>query len=130
MITCTVRMAFVLGPREQALQVLRSLKGPVRSHPGCAQTLLMHDVDDDSVITWVSRWRNRDALDRHLRSAHFRRLMAVMELAAEHPEVLFESGGELRGLDLIHEVIGRAEDPRVPHVSDLDPNIPTGKERP
>ena len=77
MITCTLRMAFARAPRDQALQVLRSLKGPVRSQPGCAQTLLMHDVHDDSVITWVSRWHSRDALDRHLRSAHFRRLLAV-----------------------------------------------------
>jgi len=125
MITCTLRMAFAHAPRDQALQVLRSLKGPVRSQPGCAQTLLMRDVHDDSVITWVSRWRSRDALDHHLRSAHFRRLMAVIELASEAPDVLFEDGSELRGLDLIHEVIGRAEDPRVPHVFDLDPNIST-----
>jgi quinol monooxygenase YgiN len=125
MITCTLRMAFALAPRDQALQVLRSLKGPVRSQPGCAQTLLMQDVHDDSVITWVSRWRSRDALDQHLRSTHFRRLMAVMELAAEAPDVVFEDGSELRGLDLIHEVIGGAGDPRSPQPTDLDPSIPT-----
>ena len=125
MITCTLRMAFAHAPRDQALQVLRSLKGPVRSQPGCAQTLLMQDVHDDSVITWVSRWRSRDALDHHLRSTHFRRLMAVMELAAEAPHVAFEECSELRGLDLIHEVIGGAGDPRSPQSTDLDPNTPT-----
>jgi len=88
--------------------VLRTLVGPVRSHAGCTQTLLMSDVQNDAVITWVSRWRTRPDLDRHLRSSHFRRILAVMELAAEPPDIDFGCGTELRGLDLIEEVIGGA----------------------
>lgn len=124
MITCTVRMRFDAGPRDQALPVLRSLVGPVRAQPGCVQTQLMSDVQNDHVVTWVSRWRTRSDLERHLRSTHFRRILAVMELAAEIPYVEFEAGGELRGLDLIHEVIGGAGDPRSTQPTQLDPSIP------
>jgi quinol monooxygenase YgiN len=106
MITCTLRMNFGSENRTGALQVLRSLKGPVRSQSGCTQTLLMSDVQDSSVLTWISRWRNRETLDRHLKSNHFRRILAVMELAADPPQIEFESGCELWGLDLIDEVLG------------------------
>jgi quinol monooxygenase YgiN len=125
MTTCTLRLSFGADLREEAVQVLRTLVGPVRSQPGCSQTLLMCDVQDAAVITWVSRWRSRPDLDRHLRTTHFRRLLALMELAAETPDVVFEDGSELRGIDLIHEVIGGADDSRSPHVSDLESNTPT-----
>jgi len=125
MTTCTLRLSFGTDLREEAVQVLRTLVGPVRSQPGCSQTLLMCDVQDEAVITWVSRWRSRPDLDRHLRTTHFRRLLALMELAAETPDVVFEDGSELRGIDLIHEVIGGDDDSRSPHVSDLESNTPT-----
>ena len=131
MITCTLRMDFEPGLRDEALQVLRSLKGPVRSHSGCAKTLLMHDVQNDAVITWVSRWRSRADLDGHLCSDHFRRILAVMELAAEPPHIEFECGSELRGLDLIDEIIGGADAPRHTPATDLGDNpIETGDKVP
>jgi len=123
--TCTVRLTLSDDRRDEALRVLRSLVGPVRSQPGCVQTQLMADVQSHHVVTWVSRWRTRPDLERHLRSTHFRRILAVMELAAENPYVEFEAGGELRGLDLVHEVIGGAADPRSPQPTELDPSIPT-----
>ncbi len=108
MVTCTLRMTFEPGLRDEVLHVLSALKGPVRSSPGCTQTLLMSDVHNDAVVTWVSRWRTRSDLDRHIQSKYFRRILAVMELATEQPEIEFEIGSDLRGLDLIDEVIGPA----------------------
>jgi quinol monooxygenase YgiN len=125
MITCTLRMAFAAELREDALLVLRSLVGPVRAQPGCTQTLLMRDEQDDATVTWVSRWDDRADLDRHLRSDHFRRILAVMELAVERPDIVFECSSDLRGLDLIHEVLGGADDPRTPRSTNLESNIPT-----
>jgi quinol monooxygenase YgiN len=114
-------MRFDAGLRAEAIQVLRTLVGPVRSQPGCTHTLLMLDVQDEAVITWVSRWQDRSSLERHLRSTHFRRILAVMELAAERPEVEFDCGGELLGFDLVHEVIGGADRPRAPEAGELEP---------
>jgi quinol monooxygenase YgiN len=127
MITCILRMRFDVGPREEAIQVLRTLVGPVRSQPGCTHTLLMLDVQDDAVITWVSGWKDRSSLDRHLLSTHFRRILAVMELAAERPGIAFECGSEIRSIDLIHEVIGGADHPPDPQSSDLGP-VPGDRE--
>jgi len=126
MITCTLRMSFASDHREEALQVLRTLVGPVRSHAGCTQTLLMSDVQNDEIITWVSRWRTRPDLDRHLRSSHFRRLLAVMELAAEPPDIDFECGTELRGLDLLEEVLGGGKACQPPYAANVNQNAAEG----
>ena len=99
-------MSFDPKSRDEALHVLRSLKGPVRSQPGCTRTLLMRDICDDRVLTWISRWESREALDRHIRSRHFRRILAVMEIGAEPPDIEFESPNERWGLDLISDVLG------------------------
>lgn len=123
--TCTVRLVFPRDRRDEALWVLRSLVGPVRAQSGCARTRLMTDVQDDLVLTWVSRWRTRDDLERHLRSSHFRRILAVIDLAAEPPRVEFECETDMRGLDLIDEVLGGTDELRTPQSTDLDPNTPT-----
>jgi quinol monooxygenase YgiN len=125
MIICTLRMSFTIEVRDEAVLVLRSLVGPVRSQPGCTQTLLMRDEQDDAAVTWVSRWDDRADLDRHLRSDHFRRILAVMELAVERPDIVFECSSDLRGLDLIDEVLGGTDDPRRPRSTDPESNIPT-----
>ena len=123
MVTYSLRMVFEPGLLDEALLVLRSLKGPVRSHPGCMQTLLMSDLHNDSVITRVARWRTRPDLDRHIKSRQFRRILAVMDLAAEPPEIEFEIGTDLRGLDLIHEIIGDGSHQHLlpTNNSDIDP---------
>ncbi len=122
MINCTLRMNFEPGLREEALHVLRSLKGPVRSHPGCTQTLLMSDVHNDAIVTWISRWRTRSDLDHHVTSGHFRRILAVMELAAEAPEIEFDIGTELRSLDLIDEIIGGGNNKQALHSNKQNPD--------
>jgi len=105
MITSTVRMVFDDKTRGEALRVLRGLVGPVRAHPGCLATRLMRDVGDEHVTTWVAQWREREDHERHVRSDAFRRLLAVMDLAAEPP--IFEvHEGQRRGFELVEELLG------------------------
>jgi len=129
MTTCTLRMRFEPGVCDEALQVLRSLVGPVRSQPGCAQTLLMSDIQNDTVITWVSRWRSRGELDRHLQSNHFRRILAVMELASEPPELVFDSGTDSRSFDLVEEVLAGGARQPLPIIETPDNPIEGGIDR-
>ena len=124
MYACTIRMILPRQRREDALRVLGSLVGPVRSQPGCTGTDLMTDARDDRSLVWMSRWRARPDLERHLRSGHFRRILAVLDLAAEAPQVSFECGDEVRGIDLIAEVLG-AEGalPAFPDCSQMEEQI-------
>jgi len=125
-ITCTVRLRIDGSLRDDGVRVLRGLLGPVRSERGCLQTRLLQDTaDDDDRVTWVSSWRQQSNLERHLRSLHFRRILAVMELASEAPVVEIEIDGEIRGFDLIEEVLAASG---APHESAIS-NQPSTKTR-
>lgn len=104
--TITLRMAFEGATRAEALRVLRSLVGPVRSHRGCLATRLMQDVDDERTVTWIERWRQREDHEHHLRSDAFRRLLAVMDLAAEPPLFEVDEVSRRHGFELVEEMLG------------------------
>ncbi len=101
-----VRMEFVPQLVGEAVQVLRSLLGPVRAEPGCSATRLLRDVDDGGVLTFVEEWRNEASLEGHLRAPTFRTILAVMDLAATAPTVEIDGISSRRGFDLVVEVLG------------------------
>ena len=101
-------MVFVPPAREEALQVLRSLLGPVRSHPGCLATRLMRDELDERVLTWVEHWHSREDHERHVRSDAFRRLLAVMDLAAEPPLLEVDEVERRQGFEIVEQLRGAA----------------------
>jgi len=91
---------------DEATQVLRSLVGPVRAEPGCCATRLLRDLDDPGAVTFVEEWRSRENLQRHLGSPAFRKILAVMELAARAPMVEIDEVSSRRGFDLVEELLG------------------------
>jgi quinol monooxygenase YgiN len=108
MVSSTLRMVFVSPAREEALQVLRSLLGPVRSHPGCLATRLMRDDQDERILTWVEHWHSREDHERHVRSDAFRRLLAVMDLAAEPPLLEVDEVERRQGFEIVEQLRGAA----------------------
>ncbi|MCG6922440.1 MAG: antibiotic biosynthesis monooxygenase [Acidobacteria bacterium] len=108
MITSTLRMVFTGPARDEALQVLRTLWGPVRSHPGCLATRLMRDDQDERVLTWVEHWQTREDHERHVRSDTFRRLLAVMDLAAEPPLLEVDEVERRQGFESVEQLRGAA----------------------
>jgi quinol monooxygenase YgiN len=103
----TFRLRVVLPPPAyaQACRTLRSLRGPVRAQPGCCATRLLRELDDEGSLTFVEEWRERADLEEHLRSAAFHRIVAVMELASEAPEVEIDEVASRSGLDLVESIL-------------------------
>lgn len=104
------RICMELAPATaaEAIQVLRSLIGPVRAEPGCSATRLLRDLDDGDAVTFEEEWQDRDSLAGHLRSAAFRRILAVMDLAARAPEVEIDEVSFRHGFEFIEEALGRS----------------------
>jgi quinol monooxygenase YgiN len=107
MLRFRLRMEFTPEAIDEALQVLRSLVGPVRAEPGCSATRLLRDVDEWHAVTFVEEWRDPESLQRHLQGSSFRKILAVIELAATAPTVEIDSISSRRGFDLVEEVLGR-----------------------
>jgi quinol monooxygenase YgiN len=100
-------MVFSVKSRDEAVSVLRSLIGPVRAEPGCSATRLLMDVDGDGALTWVEEWRSAADFERHFRTATFRSILAVMELASVRPEVEIDEVASRRGFEFVEDNLGR-----------------------
>ena len=101
------RLRVALAPEAfaEASSTLRSLLGPVRAQPGCRLTRLLHDLDDDSVLEFVVEWLDLPDLEEHLHSPAFRRILAVMELACEKPQVEIDEIPHRWGMELVEQVL-------------------------
>jgi quinol monooxygenase YgiN len=58
------------------------------------------------MLTLIEEWESREALDRHVRSNDYRKILAAMDLASEPPEVQFCSVLKESGMELIEEIRG------------------------
>ena len=107
MLALRLHMEFSKEACDEATAVLRSMVGPVRAEPGCNATRLLKNAGTDHGLTWVEEWRTVEDFERHLRSAVFRRIVAVIELAAEPPVVEIDDVASRRGFELVEEILGR-----------------------
>lgn len=106
MLRFRLRMEFAPRRVDEALQVLRSLVGPVRAEPGCRETRLLMDLGDPRTITFVAEWQAHGDLQEHLRGVSFRTILATIELAAKAPTLEIDEVVSRRGFDLIEEELG------------------------
>ena len=105
MLSFRLHMEFVPEVIDEAGAVLRSLVGPVRAEAGCSATHLLRDTDEGCTLRWVEEWRSLEDFERHLRGAAFRRILAVIELAAAPPEVEIDDVNSRKGFELIEELL-------------------------
>ena len=105
MLTFRLHMEFTPQACDEAAAVLRSLVGPVRSENGCSATRLLRDTENGCGLTWVEEWRSVEDFERHLRGAAFRRILAVIELAAGPPEVEIDDVNSRKGFELIEKLL-------------------------
>ena len=54
-------------------------------------------------ISAAERWRTREALDGHLRSPLYGRLLEAMECSCKAPEVEFYEATDVGGLELVEK---------------------------
>ena len=83
MILATLRMAIPLQKRGEALKILKSMVARAKARPMTvssavsARTLL-----EDNVLQFEEMWRSEEeALERHLRSDEYHKVLLVLEMA-------------------------------------------------
>jgi len=108
MLALRLHMEFSAETHDEAVSVLRSLVGPVRAETGCNATRLLNSTIREGGLTWVEEWHGIEDFERHLRSAAFRRILAVIELADSRPVVEIDEVASRRGFELVEEILGIA----------------------
>lgn len=106
MIVAILRMSVSSEKRDDAIRTLRLIMGPTQALLSCISCRLYQDVDDENLISFVQEWDSREALETHIRSNDYRKVLAVMELASEPPEIKFVESLKTDGMELLEEIIG------------------------
>ena len=96
----------VAHPRRTAemIQALRSLMLPLQAAPGFVSCRLFREADDANTICYAEEWHTPEDLDRQIRSSHYTRLLALMEEAAEPPELRLNWVTDVKGLEYLESV--------------------------
>lgn len=75
MIRVVARERVQHGKKEKTLPLFREMIETTRKEAGCISYTLNEMVDDADVLAMVEVWESREALDLHMKSEHFRRLI-------------------------------------------------------
>jgi quinol monooxygenase YgiN len=102
MIQATVTIVAHRSQRERVLEALRWLLARAAGEVGCLRRCLYEDVEAKGSFTLVEEWATAADLQRRLRSAAYLRLLQIMELSAEPPEVRFLEVDGAKGMEVIH----------------------------
>jgi quinol monooxygenase YgiN len=92
------------GSMPTLLDVLESMKGPVATLSDCLGCSVTVEVGENGAVCYTEQWRTREALERHLRSPLYGRVLEAMECSCRPPEVEFYEVTEVGGLELVEKV--------------------------
>jgi quinol monooxygenase YgiN len=101
MVVGTLRIPVSADRRAAVLEVLRSIQGPVLAQPGCKACHIYEEQGPEQALVLVERWTSGAALEGHLRSEAYRRILNAIELSGGPPEVCFDYVSATEGMELI-----------------------------
>jgi quinol monooxygenase YgiN len=108
MVQVILRMVAQPGRAAEMIRTLRSLMLPLRAATGFVSCRLYTEEDSSEAICYVEEWGTAADLDQRIRSSHYTRLLALMEEAAEQPELKLNWITDVKGLEYLGKVrLGR-----------------------
>ena len=104
MVIGTLRIPLSPDRRVQVVEVLRSIQGRVLAEPGCAACQVYEDEGPEQAVLLIERWDTESALQDHIRSDAYRRILSAIELSGSPPEVRFDYVSATEGMELIERL--------------------------
>lgn len=92
------------GHEHNIIEVLHSMKGPMANLVDCLDCFIAVEWGEGSAICYMEKWRSREALDRHLRSPLFCRVLEAMELSRKPPRIDFYEISGIGGMELVENL--------------------------
>lgn len=101
MIRSSIRMLIPHNKQQEVLDILGSISAQIQFAPGCINSRIYRGVDKVRAIMVEELWTNHEDMLRHLRSEAYRRILLVVEMAEEPPEIRFDTILKTSGVELI-----------------------------
>jgi quinol monooxygenase YgiN len=104
MVVGTIRIPSSLPERRrEVLEILQSILGPVRALPDCEACHIYEEPAKEAIVL-VERWQTEAALEAHIRSEAYRRILGAIELSDGPPEIRFEHVSGDAGMELVERL--------------------------
>ncbi|SPD75578.1 Antibiotic biosynthesis monooxygenase [uncultured Desulfobacterium sp.] len=106
MVLATLRMMFPSEKFSEALKILRTISEQSRVQPGCINSRLYRNGQDENVLLFEQLWSDEDNLEHYLQSDEYRMVLLVLEMAMEKPEIRFDTILRSTGIETIEKARG------------------------
>ncbi len=103
MVRATIRISIPLQRRGEVLNILSSVSERCRFEEGCLNGRVYLDAEAEPVFMLDQLWASMPDLERYLRSEEFRKVLLVLEMSLEPPEVRFEEIARTSGVEAIEK---------------------------
>jgi quinol monooxygenase YgiN len=104
MILVTLTLAPPPGARQEMIDVFWLIIGPIRAQPGCLTCGLYQEIGNGDQLLYMEAWETQLQLERHMRSARYERVLAVMETSVQQPVLRYQTIFAERGLEYLEAV--------------------------
>ncbi|HCX62357.1 putative quinol monooxygenase [Sedimentibacter sp.] len=78
MIKVVAKGTYFDGRAEEAIELYRELVLETRREDGCISYSLFRDVKNASILTMIEEWESKEALDAHMKTEHFTRIVPII----------------------------------------------------
>ena len=103
MVHATIRMLIPPKRRGEVMEILSSLAERSRFEAGCLGTRVYQDVEVEPAILIEQLWKSGEDLECYLRSEEFRKVLLVVEMAVEPPEIRFDAISQSTGFETMEK---------------------------
>lgn len=105
MIFAMSRMIVRPERRSDLLKTMKGILEPTRVERGCLSYHLYRDVENRNAFVLMEEWATQEDLERHIRTENQQRLLTLMDILSEKPELQFKTVSHTAGMELIADVL-------------------------
>jgi len=105
LVRSTIRMLIPLDKQSEALDILGSVRAQAQFEHGCISYRLYRGADESRAIMVDELWASHEEVVRHLKSDVYRRVLLVIEMSEEPPEIRFDEILRTSGMEAIEKVL-------------------------
>ena len=96
-----IRMLIPLSKQSDALEILGAICAQIQIDPNCLWCRIYRGAEEQRAIMIEECWSNDESLLQHLRSNAYHRVLLVVEMAEEPPEIRFDDILQSSGIEKI-----------------------------
>jgi quinol monooxygenase YgiN len=96
-------MLIPLEKQSEALEILGSTIEQTQFEPGCLSCRIYRGVEDARAIMLEELWMSEEDVQYHLQSEKYRKVLLVVEMASEPPEIRFDNITHSGGVERIEQ---------------------------